>query len=158
MYPDSSLNLSHVTEDAIYFFSHGFDPLNNWSAHTVEIWSIKFPTLEHGYHYKKFDESYPDIAALVLAAPSPWAAKQIEREHGNKRREDWEDIKVSIMTELLRAKVAQNQDVKDCLQKTGKKAIIENSPWDGFWGIGENGKGQNQIGKILMMIRDEQDV
>lgn len=59
------------------------------------------------------------------------------------------------MTELARAKAAQNEDVREMLLKTGTKRIVENSPWDDFWGIGPNGDGQNQVGKILMQVRDE---
>ncbi len=80
---------------------------------------------------------------------------QIERQHKQKRRSDWQDVKVGIMTELVIAKVRQNKDVLECLIKTGNKQIIENSPWDTFWGVGENGSGRNQMGEILMMIREE---
>jgi ribA/ribD-fused uncharacterized protein len=155
MYPNSDLNLNYETNDAIYWFSHAFDPLNNWSAHSVNIWGKVFPTVEHGYHYRKFSETAPKIADLIQLAPSPWAAMQIERQHKQKRRSDWQDVKVGIMTELVIAKVRQNKDVLECLIKTGNKQIIENSPWDTFWGVGENGSGRNQMGEILMMIREE---
>ena len=155
MYPDSNQALSYETNDAVYWFSHAFDLLNNWSANAVSIWGQVFPTVEHGYHYKKFSETSPQVAAKILAAPSPWAAMQIERGHKDKRRKDWQDVKVDIMTELVRAKVSQNEDVEECLRKTGSKQIIENSPWDTFWGIGKDGDGQNQMGKILMQVRTE---
>lgn len=80
---------------------------------------------------------------------------QIDRAHTDKRRSDWQDVKVDIMTELVRAKADQNEDVKVCLIKTGNKHIVENSPWDTFWGCGKDGSGNNQMGKILMKIRDE---
>lgn len=155
MYPDSNLSLSYESEDAIYWFSNAFDPLNNWSAHAVQLWDQLFPTVEHGFHYRKFTETAPDVAIEIIKAPSPWAAMQIERQHRTKRRTDWQDVKVGIMTELVRAKVQQNEDVRVCLLKTGTKQIIENSPWDMFWGIGKDGTGQNHMGKILMLIREE---
>jgi len=155
MYPDPSLNLSKQTDDIAYFFSHGFDPLNNWSAHMVKIWDRNFPSVEHGFHYRKFTETAPEIASEILAAPSPWAAMQVGRKHRNKRRKDWQVVKVGIMTELVRAKTTQNKDVLDCLLATGNRKIIENSPWDTFWGIGDDGNGQNQMGIIWMQIRDE---
>jgi ribA/ribD-fused uncharacterized protein len=155
MYPDSSKNLNYGTDDAVYWFSTPYEPLNNWSAHVVKIWGKTFPTVEHGYHWRKFSETASGIAEEILAAPSPWAAMQIERQHKGKRRKDWEEVKVGIMTELIRAKAAQNEDVREMLLKTGTKRIVENSPWDDFWGIGPNGDGQNQVGKILMQVRDE---
>lgn len=155
MYPDSNLALSYETDDTIYWFSNAFDPLNNWSAHAVKVWDTLFPTVEHGFHYRKFSETAPEVALEVLRAPSPWAAMQIERRHKDIRRKDWHDVKLSIMTELVKAKVAQNEDVRQCLLKTGQKKIVENSPWDNFWGIGEDGTGQNHMGKILMSIRGD---
>lgn len=155
MYPGSDKNYSYETDDVVYFFSNAFDPLNNWSAHQVKVWDILFTTVEHAYHYRKFDQTAPQVAQEILAAPSPWAAMQIERRHNEKRRKDWQAAKVGIMTEIIRAKVKQNQDVCDCLLKTGTKQIIENSPWDSFWGIGEDGKGKNVMGYIFMQIRKE---
>ena len=51
------------------------------------------------------------------------------------------------MTEIIRAKVAQNEDVYACLLATDGKKIVENSPWDNFWGCGADGKGENQDGQ-----------
>lgn len=81
MYPNSTKNLNYETDDAVYWFSTPFEPLNNWSAHAVKLWSKTFSTVEHGYHYRKFTETAPEVAEEILAAPSPWAAMQIERKH-----------------------------------------------------------------------------
>lgn len=155
MYPAAGLVLSHETPGAVYFFSHAFDPLNNWSAHQVELWGQRFATMEHGFHFRKFNEHEPRIAAKILAAPSPFAALELAKKHKPKRRADWGDVKVGIMTELVRAKAVQNRDVREALLATGNKTIVENSPWDDFWGGGPDGNGQNQMGNILMRVRDE---
>lgn len=155
MYPASDKQLSQETKDTVYFFSHAYDPLNNWSAHIVEIWGNKFPTVEHAFHYRKFSDTYPEIAAKVLNASSPWAAMQAARKYKNEVRPDWHEVKIGIMTEINRAKFIQNEDALECLLKTGNKKIVENSPWNSFWGCGENGKGKNMMGKILMQIREE---
>lgn len=155
MYPGSDQSLSYETAEAVYFFSHAFDPLNNWSGHRVKLWGKTFPTVEHAYHYRKFADELPKVAEQIRRAPSPWAAMQIERKHRSQRRPDWQSVKAGIMEEIIRAKVAQNQDVHACLLATGDKTIIENSPWDTFWGIGNDGTGQNQLGNIFMRIREE---
>lgn len=154
MYPDGA-DLNYETDDAVYFFTTPFEPLSNWSAHRIKIWGELFSTLEHAYHYRKFSETAPDIAKRILDAPSPWAAMQIERANKSKRRPDWQKVKVGIMEELVRAKIEQNEDVKACLIRTGNKQIIENSPWDSFWGVGKDGHGKNMMGKILTEIRDK---
>lgn len=155
MYPSSDKNLTYETDDTVYWFSTPFEPLNNWSAHAITIWGKTFTTLEHGYHYRKFSETAPEIASEIMTAPSPWAAMQIERRNKAKLRDDWKEVKIAIMTELLRAKVEQNEDVRECLLKTGDKRLVENSPWDSFWGCGADGKGQNWTGKLLMQVRNE---
>jgi ribA/ribD-fused uncharacterized protein len=155
MYPDSAQELNYETDDAVYFFTLPYEPLNNWSAHRVTIWGKTFPTLEHGFHYRKYSDKHPEIAEEIANAPSPWAAMQVDRHHRAKRRHDWQEAKVGIMTELMRAKIEQNPDVKERLLATGSKTIVENSPWDDFWGAGKDGRGQNRMGKILMHLRDE---
>ena len=102
MYPSSDLKLTYETDDSVYFFSGPFDPLDNFSAHSIEIWGHTFPTVEHAFHWKKFETTEPELA-----------------------------------------------------EKTCSKNIVENSPVDNFWGCGEDGKGENRMGKILMVVRDE---
>lgn len=70
-------------------------------------------------------------------------------------RPDWEDIKVQIMEEIVRAKFTQNKDLAEKLLATGEEELVEGNYWrDRFWGVYE-GEGQNHLGKILMQIRDE---
>ncbi len=56
------------TEDAIYFYTPAFDALNNFSAHTVELWGTLFPTAEHAFQWKKFSEVDRTLARHVLEA------------------------------------------------------------------------------------------
>ncbi|HSW99703.1 MAG TPA: NADAR family protein [Patescibacteria group bacterium] len=155
MYPSHDQHLSHTTDDTIFFFSHAFDPLNNWSAHQVRLWGSVFSTVEHGFHYRKFADHEPTIATNILKATSPYVALQLARRYTAKRRPDWNKVKVDIMAELVRAKVAQHNDVRSILLETGDKTIVENSPWDNFWGNGPDNVGQNHMGRILMQVRSE---
>lgn len=152
MYPDVYQNKED--NKAVYFFSSPFDPLNNWSAHAVKVWGKTFTTLEHAYHFKKFETTTPDAAKRVFESPSPWAAFKLSREYKNKVRSDWDSIKVAVMRELLVAKLTQNEDIKEILKRTGSREIVENSPWDSFWGCGPDGKGDNNLGKLWMELRE----
>ena len=70
-------------------------------------------------------------------------------------RPDWEDVKLSIMETVVTAKFTQNPDLTTKLIETGDAELIEGNHWrDYFWGMC-NGKGKNNLGKILMKIRDE---
>lgn len=154
MYPDANDRLTYETKDSVYFFISAFDPLGNFSSHAVEVWGQIFPTVEHAFQWKKFDGSNQEWADKVLMARSAWLARKLGRE-GPKMRSDWHEARIEAMTEIIRAKFAQHEDAKKILLKTANKKIIENSPIDDYWGCGSDGKGENNMGKILMQVRDE---
>lgn len=69
-------------------------------------------------------------------------------------RGDWEDIKVSVMEDVVRLKFAHHPDLRDKLLATGKAKLIEGNNWgDTFWGM-VDGRGRNELGKILMRRRE----
>lgn len=70
-------------------------------------------------------------------------------------RHDWEKVKFDIMYEICKAKFSQNAELKDKLLATGDEYLEEGNTWgDRIWGA-VNGKGQNNLGKILMRVREE---
>ncbi len=152
MYPDGKLNVNYETNEMVVFFSPSLEPLNTWSAHRVEIWGQVFATAEHGYHSRKYDGD-DEVVKLVLAAGSPWAAMRVDRAHIKRRRPDWDEVKVDIMRELLVAKLAQHEDVRERLLSTGTKKIVEGSPENAFWGWGPDQKGKNMLGELWMELR-----
>lgn len=154
MYGSNDHALNYETDDAVYFYSAPYEPINNFSAHTVEIWGNLFPTAEHAFQWKKFEETDPDHAEKVKLAGSPSLAKKIAHQNSN-RRSDWDRVKVAFMRDIIQAKVAQHEDVREILLATGDKEIIENSPTDNFWGGGVDGLGENWVGKILTDVRDQ---
>jgi hypothetical protein len=68
--------------------------------------------------------------------------------------ENWNDIKVERMLEILRVKFS-NPELKKKLLNTNNSILIEDSKSDAFWGIGKSGKGKNMLGKLLMKVREE---
>lgn len=72
-------------------------------------------------------------------------------------RKDWEEKKIRIMDEIVRAKFSQNSVLRDLLLRTGDRNLIEGNQWgDTVWGVdSRTGKGENYLGKILMKIRAE---
>lgn len=70
-------------------------------------------------------------------------------------REDWEDVRVSIMLFYVTKKFKDHQDLLWRLKQTRPSRLIEGNTWgDTFWGVC-NGRGQNMLGEILMQVRDE---
>ena len=66
-----------------------------------------------------------------------------------------DNIKIEIMTKILKLKFEQHSDLKENLLNTGLRILIEQCKEDYFWSSGYNGKGRNQLGIILMKIRNE---
>nr|QBK90412.1 MAG: NADAR domain protein [Pithovirus LCPAC103] len=74
---------------------------------------------------------------------------------GLKLRPDWDAVKVSVMEKAVTAKFTQNETLRNLLVATDNRRLAENSPRDAFWGLGKDGRGQNQLGRILMALRSE---
>ena len=69
-------------------------------------------------------------------------------------RNDWTEVKIEIMELVLRAKFS-NEALKEKLKATGNVELIETNHWaDYFWGVC-NGRGKNELGKLLMKLRGE---
>ena len=142
------------TPERVCFYEQDFYVLSNFSSFSVKLDGVTYPTSEHAYHAKKFPTD--TIAALaVLHAPSAHEAFQLGQRYKNRRREDWDLVKVDVMRRILRAKVEQHEYVRRKLLATGDRELVENSWRDDYWGWGENKDGQNQLGKLWMGLRAE---
>ena len=147
------------TETHVFFYEQDFYVLSNFSAFNLERDGLTFPTSEHAYHYEKFatDEMGPhsDVGYEIMVAPSAHEAFKIAERNRHLRRPDWDDVKVGIMRDILRAKAAQHEYVRRKLLATGDRALVENSWRDGFWGWGADGCGHNMLGRLWMEVRAE---
>ncbi len=68
-------------------------------------------------------------------------------------REDWESAKTHVMARALRAKFA-DAALQTLLVSTYPHHLVSVKP-DHFWGAGLNGRGRNELGKILEAIRED---
>ena len=138
---------------AIPYYETSNFVFSNFSAHQVNYEGANYPTAEHAFHAQKFNNK--DLRNQIKNCPSPIAAWELALKFKPQRRSDWNDVKVGILTDIIRNKVNQNTDVKEALMATNDEEIVELNPNDDFWGNGPDGSGQNQTGKILMKVRDE---
>lgn len=124
--------------------------LSNFEPCDVQFDGITYPSVEHAYQAAKTI----DLAERELLLPL--TAGQAKR-YGRKitMRPDWDDIKVAVMKNLLQQKFAI-KPYKDLLRATGAQEILEGNNWgDVFWGVNlQNNKGANQLGRLIMSIRD----
>ena len=66
-------------------------------------------------------------------------AARMGRDRKNKLRRDWESVKVSLMTEAVRAKFTQHDELRAILVGTGDAKIVEHTENDDYWGDGGDG-------------------
>ena len=70
-------------------------------------------------------------------------------------RADWENVKLRVMYDIVKAKFLQNEKLQAKLLATRDRMLIEGNDWgDTFWGM-VDGEGENNLGKILMRVREE---
>lgn len=129
---------------------HGF--LSNFYPAKVVYEGMEYPTSEHAFQAAK--SPVTGVRMIIARASSPGDAKQLGRKIA--LRSDWENIKLQVMEDIVRAKFSQNADLRIMLvQGTGDAELIEGNTWgDEFWGVC-NGEGENHLGKILMEVRKE---
>ncbi len=139
----------------VCFYEQDYYCLSSFSAFSI-LWSGKrFDTLEHLYHYLKFDPHHPEACRAIHEAPSAHAAFRLSRELQGLKRADWDGIKIGVMRRLIRTKVDQHEYVRRKLLDTGDRVLVENSWRDGFWGWGPDERGQNVLGELWMELRAE---
>jgi N-glycosidase YbiA len=126
--------------------------LSNFSDHLVKMDHIEWLTAEHAYQAQKFI-SGSEWYDLIRDAKTPNEVKRLSHRPDAPLREDWIEIKVSIMRQVIKAKFDQNPDILKKLLSSGSRELIEDS-YDRFWGNGKNGSGENQLGRVLMEYRD----
>ena len=130
----------------------------NFYPAQITINGITYPTSEHYFQAQKYSSINPQIAEQIRRAPTPRDAYNIANNNQNKQyiRKDWHDrAKIFFMKEALRAKFTQHQSLKQLLLNTNNKILVEHTSNDNYWGDNGDGTGQNQLGNLLMEIRNE---
>jgi len=137
--------------DGQYSFLSNFAFCDNLNLPNGE----SYPTVEHAYQAMK---TLNDNERLkIKQCDTPGQAKRM----GSKITivEEWEFIKVIVMSDLVLMKFEQNEYFRELLLLTGDSVIIEGNNWhDNFWGSCSCSKcksidGLNHMGKILMDVR-----
>jgi len=143
----------HDTEKQIFFYEHEFYVFSNFSAFMIHWKGKLYPTSEHAYHAEKFGDE--NLKAQIRSALSAHDALKLAHEHKDKYRTDWDNIKLNVMKEILRAKASQHPYAMKKLLESGDRELIEDSWRDPYWGWGPNKDGENHLGKLWMELRDE---
>ena len=156
VYPISQSVFFHTKEDEHWI-------LSNMADCPLEIESIPFKNSEHLYQTLKF--ATPESIMAVYQANNPkMTAKHWQTIDGH-RRADWGQIVLDVMKFCLQQKYEQCLEFREELKNTKGYHIVElqdsqkdkDSSRANAWGVkskGQNYKGPNLIGRLLMELRD----
>ena len=134
----------------------------NWFSNMLPLdepfWyqAIQFKTVENFYQAMKFPKD--DLIKRKQAAIAPpHVSKTMLRNNKHLWRKDWtREESLKVMEYALRIKFAEGTSWHKKLMETEGEIIEWNNWGDDYWGIPINTEiGKNNLGKILMKIRDE---
>lgn len=115
---------------------------------------IMFYSVEQAFQYMKTNSKSHQQKIINCIKPKD------ARYHGSARaecplRDDWEEVKVDVMFQLLKGKYSQNKVMAEKILETGNVPIVEIAPWDkeNFWGVNEKREGKNHTGKLTEKVR-----
>ncbi|HNC59253.1 MAG TPA: NADAR family protein [Leptospiraceae bacterium] len=132
--------------------------LSNFYPCVVEFEGIEYPSTENAYQAAK---TLNVIDRQLIAGLKAGEAKRMGRKV--EIRKDWDSVKLQIMESLLRQKFSQTYFTFLLLQ-TENAELVEGNYWhnnnnnnygDCFCGKCKNVVGQNNLGKLLMKIRED---
>jgi ribA/ribD-fused uncharacterized protein len=144
-----------------------FGFLSHFHPAPITLDEEEWPTVEHYYQAQKSLDG--DYRVAIRNAKTPGQAKQLAappdqirkvaryswfRKNGKQPRADWHDVKLDIMRRADWAKYTQHADLAAALLATGDAELIEDAPFEPFWGVGLDGNGANWAGRVLMEVRD----
>jgi ribA/ribD-fused uncharacterized protein len=136
-------------DEPITSFTGPFRFLSNFYEADVLFEGAVYPSVEHAFQAAKtFDEDERQTIRLQM---KPGDAKR--RGRNLKLRDDWEDVKIQIMEQLVLDKFVRHEPLRAKLLATGDRQLIEgNNHGDRFWGV-SGGQGENWLGRILVRVR-----
>jgi len=136
-----------------------------WGGHPFSVDDVKYATAEHFMMAEKarvFGDE--EMRTRILAAKSPAEAKKLGRLVKGFTEEKWLTVRWDIVVRGNEAKFSQHDTLREFLGGTGKRILVEASPFDRIWGIGmaathadaekpRQWRGLNLLGFALMKVR-----
>lgn len=114
-----------------------------------------YPSVEHYVQSMKFTGSDDEYAERIRLQKNAAMVVGMSRSKEHPVRADWEDVKMEYARKGLAAKFAAHPELKKLLEKSTGEIEYE-STVDSYWGIGADGKGENQLGVLLMELRGDE--
>ncbi|GIQ86703.1 hypothetical protein KIPB_008604 [Kipferlia bialata] len=115
---------------------------------------LPFASAEAAFQAGKY-LSRQDIISDLQVAYKGGECRKIARRFKSSNVSGWikHGLNVKWMRVVTYCKFLQCENLRSILMQTGERRLVEDSPFDSFWGIGKDRKGTNMLGVILMEIR-----
>ena len=140
--------------------------LSNFYPCKIKYKGIEYPSVEHFYVAMKIkDDQFinskniplVDCQEMISRIKTPAEAKKLGKKL--KIRKDWDIVRFSIMEWGVTEKF-KDRDLLKLLISTQGEELKESNWWhDNYWGVCTcekcDSKGENNLGKILMKIRND---
>jgi len=168
--------------ETVHFTNSVLPQLSNFYVQRTPITyeGKTYASSEHLYQARKFlgqpDRASIEFAEEIRRASTPFKAKHLANlwrttkyewqkalsatvqryvTRGVVLRDDWDAVKVAIMREVLTAKFSGDAECRSVLLATGNATLVERTDTDAFWGDGRDRGGRNELGRLLMAVREE---
>lgn len=141
-------------KDEYYFLSNFYEIPVTYDGITYKNNEAAFQAQKtySAYQISKGEKPYSD-ERLLFKELNASEAKKLGRKIS--LRPDWEKVKIPIMRGIVYAKFTQNPELGEKLINTDDEYLEEGNTWgDRIWGT-VNGSGANNLGRILMEIREQ---
>ena len=140
--------------DRIDNFNGYFDFLNNEYPCQIYFDGLLFKSVSYAYQAARSTQRH--IREKISLADTPVELYEIATKIDDP--ENWNSNRLRMMEAIVRDKFRRNKDLRERLKATGEREL-SNTYSDAtvsniFWGIVE-GKGQNQLGRLLEQIRND---
>jgi len=160
------MSIIQANQEKYEFFWNG--PFSQWFKSIFTVQGTKYNCAEqYMMHQKALLFGDYEIAKLIMEVGyNPREQKALGRKVRGFDADVWNARAKFLVKKGNHAKFTQNEDLMKELMATGKKIIVEASPYDRIWGIGlnehdalrtpvENWRGTNWLGEVLTELRDE---
>lgn len=115
---------------------------------------VLFPNREAYYQAHKTKSKVS--RSKIINAADPYKSKYWgSAKSGTEIIEGFDAKRKQIMREGIRYQMAQNPLLLKLLLATRKSTLVEEAPWDDYFGNGRDGNGKNVHGKLLEEYRSE---
>lgn len=149
--------LSTFTDDFADLHPSSSVPVLNLSDRAEISSDIVYPSFEHALMASKLRSTEKKME--IVKIPSILEVKRfVAKELKNQDNEviGWKDSCLKIAEVLLRDKFMRNKAARVALTKTNTRPLqYVNDHNDLFWGLNRENKGQNNLGILMMKVRDD---